>query len=100
MRKIQVVISPGFHVIAEARRSQAATMEIAPGEAEGGPNNKHRADQWLYVLDGSGEAIIEGKKVELEAGTLVEIEAGETHEIRNTGKAELKTLNFYAPPEY
>ena len=28
------------------------------------------------------------------------IEHGEHHEIRNTGKALLKTLNFYSPPGY
>ena len=60
---------------------------------------KHRgADQWLFVADGSGEAIVNGHKYDLQPGTLVLIERGDTHEIRNTGYDALKTLNFYVPP--
>ena len=36
----------------------------------------------------------------LKPGVLVLIENGERHEIRNTGRALLKTLVFYAPPAY
>jgi oxalate decarboxylase/phosphoglucose isomerase-like protein (cupin superfamily) len=28
------------------------------------------------------------------------IERGDTHEIRNTGRTPLRTLNFYVPPAY
>lgn len=90
----------GFHVIAKTKKSECATMVIEPGESEGGPDNKHKADQWLFVLEGEGQATVEGKHVTLKPGILLEIEAGEKHEIKNTGKALLKTLNFYAPPEY
>lgn len=100
MHHFQIEPKKGFHVVAKTKKSEAATMVIEPGDAEGGPDNKHKADQWLYVLDGSGEATVSGRKVMLKAGTLLEIEAGETHEIRNTGSVSLKTLNFYAPPEY
>ncbi len=31
---------------------------------------------------------------------LLLIERGERHEIRNTGRQLLKTLNFYSPPAY
>ena len=36
----------------------------------------------------------------LRAGTLLLIERGTTHEIRNTGRTPLKTLNLYVPPAY
>jgi mannose-6-phosphate isomerase-like protein (cupin superfamily) len=76
-------------------------MTLAPGEAEGGPDNRHTgADQWLYVVSGSGVAVVEGERVELRAGTLVLIGRGERHEVRNTGDAPLRTLNVYAPPAY
>jgi len=39
-------------------------MVIAPGDAEGGPGNRHRgADQWLFVLSGTGEARIKGRRL-------------------------------------
>jgi mannose-6-phosphate isomerase-like protein (cupin superfamily) len=91
----------GFNVALTNKRGQAATMVIPPGDCEGGPDNRHRgADQWLYVLSGSGEAILGGRKHRLRAGSLVLIEKGTTHEIRNTGRTLLKTLNVYVPPAY
>ena len=91
----------GFRVVLGDKHSQAAQMTLAPGETEGGPDNRHRgADQWLFVVGGEGLAVVEGERVELREGTLVLIERGERHEIRNTGDVALKTLNFYVPPAY
>jgi mannose-6-phosphate isomerase-like protein (cupin superfamily) len=91
----------GFNVVLGNRRSQAAQMTLAPGEIEGGPDNRHRgADQWLYVVSGRGTALVNGARVELQAGTLVIIERGEKHEIRNSGDTPLRTLNIYVPPAY
>jgi mannose-6-phosphate isomerase-like protein (cupin superfamily) len=82
-------------------RTQAAQMTLAAGETEGGPENRHRgADQWLYVVGGEGLALVEGTRVELREGTLVLIQRGETHEIRNTGREPLRTLNVDVPPAY
>jgi mannose-6-phosphate isomerase-like protein (cupin superfamily) len=76
-------------------------MVIAPGGAEGGPDNRHRgADQWLFVVAGTGVAIVAGRRHPLRAGTLVLIERGEKHEVRNTGRNLLRTLNLYVPPAY
>lgn len=76
-------------------------MVIPTGSNEGGPDNLHKgADQWLYVQSGMGEAIINGRTYPLEAGSLMLIIRGDKHEIRNTGRSQLKTLNFYVPPAY
>ncbi len=91
----------GFKVVLGDKHSQAAQMTLAPGETEGGPDNRHKgADQWLYVASGTGVAVVEGDRVELREGTLVLIGRGEAHEIRNTGDSPLKTLNVYVPPAY
>jgi mannose-6-phosphate isomerase-like protein (cupin superfamily) len=91
----------GFRVVLGDEHSQAAQMTLGSGETEGGPENRHRgADQWLFVVDGEGEAIIEGHRVALREGMLVLIRRGETHEIRNTGRSPLRTLNVYVPPAY
>jgi mannose-6-phosphate isomerase-like protein (cupin superfamily) len=91
----------GFRVLLGDAHSQAAQITLAPGETEGDSENRHRgADQWLYVVSGRGLALIEGERVELRRGTLVLIQRGERHEIRNTGKTPLKTLNVYVPPAY
>lgn len=76
-------------------------MVIAPGDREGGPENAHRgAEQWLFVVDGTGLAIVDGKRRALKRGSLLLIEKGEKHEIRNTGAALLRTVVFYSPPAY
>jgi mannose-6-phosphate isomerase-like protein (cupin superfamily) len=101
MKHKHLQFGEGFRVVLGNERSQAAQMTLAPGEVEGGPDNRHRgADQWLFVVAGSGEATVNRKKYELRPGTLLLIERGDKHEIRNTGRTPLKTLNVYAPPAY
>lgn len=91
----------GFRVVLTQRTLQAAQMVIAPGGREGGEDNRHRgADQWLFVVAGSGLATVEGKTQKLKAGSLLLIPRNQRHEIRNTGRTVLKTLNFYDPPAY
>jgi mannose-6-phosphate isomerase-like protein (cupin superfamily) len=101
MKHKRLRFGEGFRVAFGNRRSQAAEMVIAPGDAEGDPRNRHRgADQWLYVLAGTGSALVNGKRYRLGAGSLMLIEHGDRHEIRNTGRGLLKTLNLYVPPAY
>ena len=91
----------GFKVVLGNRRVQAAQMVIRPGKSEGGLANRHKgADQWLFVVAGAGVAKMKGREILLKAGSLLLIEHGEQHEIRNTGRKPLKTLNFYSPPGY
>ena len=101
MRSKTLRFGKGFRVAFEVRKGQAAEMVIAPGDSEGGADNRHRgADQWLFVVSGSGVASVEGRRVPLKTGTLLVIEKGERHEVRNTGRTLLKTLNFYHPPAF
>ena len=91
----------GFRVALANARGQAATMVLAPGETEGGPDNAHRgADQWLFVVAGTGVAILGRRRHPLRAGSLLLIDRCTTHEIRNTGRTPLETLNLYVPPAY
>jgi mannose-6-phosphate isomerase-like protein (cupin superfamily) len=94
-------LTEGFRIAFECRGVQAAEMVIAPGEREGGPENFHAgADQWLFVVAGTGLAIVERSRRKLVAGSLLLIERGERHEIRNTGRSALVTMNVYAPAAY
>lgn len=101
MKRKNLQFESGFRVILGNRFSQAAEMVLPPGEAEGGPENRHRGtDQWLYVVSGTGTATVNGKRYCLGEGTLLLIERGDEHEIRNNGEDVLRTLNFYVPPAY
>ena|SRR5437870_1566947 len=101
MKRKHLRFGEGFRVALGNRRAQAADMVLEPGDSEGGPDNRHRgSDQWLYVVSGSGTATVNGKRYPLRAGTLLLIEHGDTHEIRNSGRTPLRTLNVYVPPAY
>ena len=101
MQQKHLRFGQGFRVVMTNGRAQAAQMTLGPGESEGGPENRHRgADQWLFVVAGTGEAVVDGAAHALSAGTLLLIERGERHEVRNTGEEPLKTLNVYVPPAY
>jgi len=60
MKQKKLRFGKGFHVALGDKRSQAAEMVLEPGATEGGTDNHHRgADQWLYVVSGSGLAIVD-----------------------------------------
>lgn len=101
MKLLQINSEKGFRLLTGTERAQAATMVLPPGGSTGGPDNRHEgSDQWLYVLSGTGKAVVEGEEREFGEGTLLRIEAGEAHEISNTGESPLETLNIYSPPDY
>jgi len=101
VKRRQLRFGKGFRVAITSTRAQAAEMVIAPGGAEGGAQNRHRgADQWLFVVTGTGTARINGRRYPIRSGTLLLIERGDRHEIRNTGRGMLRTLNWYLPPAY
>jgi mannose-6-phosphate isomerase-like protein (cupin superfamily) len=101
MKRKQLTLGKGFRIAFGNRRAQAAEMVIPPGDAEGDPRNRHRgADQWLFVISGKGRALVNGRRYALRAGSLLLIERGDRHEVRNTGRGLLRTLNVYVPPAY
>jgi mannose-6-phosphate isomerase-like protein (cupin superfamily) len=101
MKAKKLRFGEGFRVAVGNRRSQAAEMVLPPGDAEGDGDNRHRgADQWLYVVAGTGTATVNGKRHRLRTGMLMLIERGDEHGIKNTGRTPLRTLNVYVPPAY
>jgi mannose-6-phosphate isomerase-like protein (cupin superfamily) len=101
MQRKHLRFGKGFRVVFGNARAQAAEMVIPPGEAEGNPKNRHRgADQWLYVVSGTGSALVNGQRYPLRPGTLLLVEHRDKHEIKNTGHELLRTLNIYVPPAY
>ena len=101
MKKKSMRFGKGFRVMPGNKYSEAAEMVIAPGNSGGDPANRHRgADQWLFVVAGTGTAIINEKHFPLRQNVLILIERGDRHQILNTGPELLRTLNIYVPPAY
>ena len=95
-------VKSGFRVVLESATVQGAVMVLEPGEPTSEkPENEHpKAEQWVYVAAGTGVARVKGRSVKVKAGSMVLIEKGEAHQIVNTGREKLVTINFYAPPAY
>src|ERR1700678_4848602 len=91
-----------FDPLASPRLLQAAAMTLRPGQAssERVENEHPGSEQWLLVISGTGKATVGKRHVAIKPGSLLLIEKGERHQIRNTGRKNLVTMNFYAPPAY
>ena len=91
-----------FTVLHATRSAEAAMMTLKPGQSTSdAPENEHpRCEQWLFVLSGAGRAVVGKNRVAIKPNSLLLIEKGEPHQIKNTGRTPLVTLNFYAPPAY
>jgi len=101
MKRRQLRFARGFRVAIDHGRAQVAEMVIPPGDQEGDPANRHKtADQWLFVVSGTGRAMVNGRSVPLRPGTMLLIERRDRHEVKNTGRGMLKTVNFYCPRAY
>src|SRR5262245_58280192 len=95
-----------FALLAKTPSAQAAAMTLQPSatsDAEIG--NEHPAsEQWLFVVSGTGRATVGScgrlRQVKLAANSPLLIGKGERHQIKNTGRRPLVTLNFYIPPAY
>lgn len=101
MKHTIVSYTRGFNILLGDRNSQAGTLVISPGETVGGQENRHGgADQWIYVVSGTGVADIAGECVDLAPAALILIQRGDPHGFRNTGRDDLCLLTFYTPPAY
>jgi mannose-6-phosphate isomerase-like protein (cupin superfamily) len=90
-----------FKVLASTRSAQAALMVLRAGQSTGEPENEHpHSDQWLFVVSGTGQALVKKRRLTLRKNSLLLIEKGEIHQIINKGRLPLITINFYSPPAY
>jgi mannose-6-phosphate isomerase-like protein (cupin superfamily) len=104
MRHIKTGSQRGFFkVLASSDSAQAAMMVLRPGQksADDVENEHPNAEQWLFVVSGSGTARVGKRRVTLHPNSLLLIEQDEPHQVENTGRRRpLITLNFYVPPAY
>jgi len=96
-----------FGKLLETPSVQAMLMELEPGgESDDEVSNEHpRCEQWAYVVSGTGTVTVKPKgarqtTIKISPGSLLVIEKQEPRQIRNTGRATLRTINFYVPPAY
>jgi mannose-6-phosphate isomerase-like protein (cupin superfamily) len=86
-------------VLATGPHSQVVVMSIPAGDDIGAEVHEH-VDQILVVVDGQGEAVLDGVRTAIGPGWLVQVPAGTFHDIVNTGPGDLRLYTVYAPPQH
>jgi mannose-6-phosphate isomerase-like protein (cupin superfamily) len=85
-------------VLYTTKNCQLVLMALKPKEEIS--EEVHTLDQFFRVEEGTGEAVLDGKRTEIQAGFALVIPAGANHNIINTGKGPLKLCTLYAPPNH
>lgn len=57
-------------------------------------------DQIIIIVEGTGEALLNGRTTPFQKNSVIIIPSGTHHQIKNTGSQTLKLYTFYAPPEH
>ena len=85
-------------VLYTAKHCQVVVMTLKPKEEIGA--EVHKLDQFFRVEEGSGEAVLDGVRTEIQEGFAVVVPAGTNHNIINTGSVPLKLYTLYAPQNH
>ena len=104
-KDVPVQQSPGRNLqglaTAETLGAQLLSMchlECPPG-ATVRPVHSHRdTEELMYILEGQGEAWVDGETAPFRAGDVVLLPANALHMVRNTGATPLVTVCVFAPP--
>lgn len=86
-------------VLATGPHSQVVVMSIPPGDDIGAEVHPD-VDQILVVVEGTGEAVLDGRRTAIGPGWLVQVPAGSRHDVLNTGTGDLRLYTVYAPPQH
>ena len=87
-------------VIHTTAGQQLVLMSLEPGEIF--PEEIHpKTTQFFRVEEGSGIAIVSGKKIRLRDGISITVSPGAKHIIKNTSRNKpLKLYTIYSPPHH
>jgi mannose-6-phosphate isomerase-like protein (cupin superfamily) len=88
-----------FQVLQRTSQTQAAVMTIEPG-GDAGPEEEHRGDQIIYIVEGEALVRVQDKEYHARPGMLLTIPARTRHFVKNPGATPVFFLTVYAPPVY
>ena len=94
-RELQWLVTPETM---DAERISMAVMDCPAGSTVR-PLHSHRdIEEILYILEGEGEAWVDGEVGEFKVGDAVLFPANSKHMVRNTGTTSLRTCSIFSPP--
>jgi mannose-6-phosphate isomerase-like protein (cupin superfamily) len=86
-------------VVHTSGRLQLVLMAIPPGDSIGTESHTN-VDQCLYIVEGTGQAVLAGRTRPISDESVVCVPAGLEHDIANTGTRPLKLFTVYGPPQH
>jgi quercetin dioxygenase-like cupin family protein len=86
-----------LHAAAGTKSSAVVYFEIEPGDHLG--RHTDSAEEILYIVDGTGEAIVGDERAALELGTLAVVPELVPHAVYNTGDTTLKVIGYFSAAE-
>lgn len=90
-----------FKVLMNTDRSQLAVMVLQNGQESGAFGSDHpQSDQFLLVLEGTGQLVLQGEDILLEPGDAVVIPAGQPHQVIGSSDHPMRSVCVYAPVAY
>src|SRR5919204_841118 len=85
-------------VLFTSARGQLVVMNLQPGEEIG--EEVHDADQFIYVVRGEPEVVLNGDSIRFEKGAAAYIPEGTRHNVINSGHEPVKLFTIYSPPQH
>lgn len=86
------------HVLFTSNTAQLVVMSLLPEEEIG--METHELDQYLFFVQGTGKAILNGEESNFGPGDAYVVPRGTEHNFINTGQEDVKLFTVYAPPEH
>jgi uncharacterized cupin superfamily protein len=81
-----------------AQKLSVAIMNCHP-HAVVRPMHAHRdIEEVIFILDGEGEAWVDGERANFKKGDAVLFPANSVHQVRNTGDSALRTASIFSAP--
>lgn len=80
-----------------AQHCSSCLIRIPPGQKVRPAHSHPRGEEAVYVIHGSGRALVNGEVASIREGSLVLFPQGQTHMLHNTGSEEMKVICFFSP---
>lgn len=81
-----------------ARHCSMCVIRVAPGQTVRPAHSHPNGEEVIYIISGSGRALIDGVVYPVRAGCAVLFPQGDVHMLQNSGDEEMKVACFFAPP--
>jgi mannose-6-phosphate isomerase-like protein (cupin superfamily) len=94
-RELQWLVTPET---IGAEKISMAVMDCPPGSTVRPLHSHKDIEEILFILEGQGEAWVDGEVAAFRQGDAVLFPANSKHMVRNTGNTSLRTCYIFSPP--